>query len=57
MDGVLVATIDLNAPTETPRRIVYTKTWSSLAIHTISVRILGTDGRPRGDVDAFWILK
>ena len=57
VDGVLVATIDLRAAAETPRRIVYTKTWSTLAIHTISIRVLGTDGRPRGDVDAFWLLK
>ena len=57
VDGVLVATLDLNAAVERPRRIVYAKTWSSLAIHTISVRILGTVDRPRGDVDAFWILR
>ncbi len=57
LDGVLVATLDLNAPTESPRRVVFAKAWTGVAIHTISVKVLGTVDRPRGDVDAFWILR
>jgi hypothetical protein len=57
VDGVLMATIDLEAATEGARQAVYARSWTSIGIHTISVKVLGTVDRPRGDVDGFWILR
>lgn len=57
VDGVLEATIDLNAATTTYRYVAFTKTWSSVGTHTIKVVAVGTVGRPRVDVDAFGVIR
>jgi hypothetical protein len=57
LDGVRVTTIDLAAPALGPRQVVFTKTWSATAAHTVTVRNLGTDGRPLIEVDAFLVLR
>lgn len=56
VDGILVATIDL-AGLSTTRTLVFSKTWSTAGTRTISVRVLGTNGRPAVDVDAFVVLR
>jgi hypothetical protein len=33
--------------------VVWTYSWDSTATHRVTVRVLGTSGRPRIDVDAF----
>lgn len=53
IDGALVTTVDLYSPTAKMRRIVFTRSWATTASHTIEVRVLGTPGRPRVDIDAF----
>ena len=57
VDGVLVATVDLEASSLKPRRIVYGRTWDAVGEHTVSVRVLGTDGRPRVDLDAILVYR
>ncbi len=57
MDGSKVATVDLYASTNLPRKVVFSKAWSSSGSHTIAIKVLGTSGRPRVDVDAFVILR
>ena len=52
VNGVLVKTINLNAATTTNHKILFATTWSSSASRTVSIRISGTAGHPRGDVDA-----
>ena len=56
VDGVREATVDLYSSTTQARRVVFSKGWASPGGHTIEVRVLGTDGHPRVDVDAFVVL-
>jgi hypothetical protein len=53
VDGVKVATIDLYRASLRTRVVVWTYSWDSTATHRVTVRVLGTSGRPRIDVDAF----
>ena len=53
VDGVFQRTVDLRSATIAVRRIAYVRTWTSSGRHTLEVRIVGTSGRPRVDVDAF----
>jgi hypothetical protein len=52
VNGVLVKTINLRAATNANRRILYTAAWSTAKSRTVTIRISGTAGHPRGDVDA-----
>ncbi|MBA2558275.1 MAG: SpoIID/LytB domain-containing protein [Chloroflexi bacterium] len=54
LDDVLVRTIDLSAPSERPRRIMFVKSWPGRASHTIRVEVTGTG---RVDVDAFLVYQ
>jgi len=53
VDGAFVRTVDLRSNTGAVRRIVYARAWSSPGRHTLEIRVVGTPGRPRVDVDAF----
>jgi hypothetical protein len=57
VDGKLVQTIDLSAPTLQTRRVAFVKTWATSTKHTIRIVVLGTSGRPRVDVDAVLALR
>lgn len=57
INGKEVAVIDLHAATESPRRLVFTRTWRKWAERTIEVVVVGTEGRPRVDVDAYLVLE
>jgi hypothetical protein len=57
VDGVLITTVDLFASTSQPRMTVFTRSWTTLAQHTVQIKVKGTAGRPRVDVDAFVFLK
>jgi hypothetical protein len=57
VDGALATTIDLNAPTLGPRRVAFTRTWGSLATHTVTIKVLGTAGHPLVEVDAFLVVR
>jgi hypothetical protein len=57
IDGVAIQTIDLWSTTTKRRVLAFVKTWSTSATHTITVKVLGTAGRPRVDVDGFVTLR
>ena len=53
VNGALVKSINLHAATSAHRRILFATSWSTVASRTVSIRIGGTTGHPRGDIDAF----
>jgi len=53
VDGVLKTTVDLYASSYQNQRVVWAGNWSSSATRTVTVRVLGTEFRPRIDLDAF----
>ena len=56
IDGVLMATVDLRAPTVSPRRIVFTASGLTAGPHGIRIYVSGTLNRPRVDVDGIVVL-
>jgi hypothetical protein len=52
VNGVLKATVDLYASTYQNQRVAWSYTWSSSTSRTITIKVLGTSGRPRVDLDA-----
>lgn len=57
VDGQLAATIDLYRSSLRTRTVVFSKSWTTVAPHTVRVVVLGTSGRPRVDIDGFAILR
>ncbi|HSW42223.1 MAG TPA: S8 family serine peptidase [Patescibacteria group bacterium] len=57
LNGRRVATISQHARTSGSRVVLYEATLDPLVPHTIEVRVLGTAGHPRFDVDAFLVLR
>ena len=55
VDGVLVTKVDLGGAAQ-QRLIVFATSWSSSATHTITIKVMGTRGRARIDLDAFIVL-
>lgn len=53
VDGAYVRTVDLRGSSNAARRIAYVRSWASPGTHTLEIRVVGTSGRPRVDVDAF----
>ncbi len=53
VNGVLTATVDLYNATQQGQRVVWGGTWATAAARTITIKVLGTSGRPRVDVDGF----
>lgn len=56
IDGNYKVTIDLGK-TAANRMVQYTTTWSSVGSHKITIKVLGTSGRPRVDLDTFLYIK
>jgi hypothetical protein len=56
VDGVLAATVALNASTTTYRYVAFRRYWSSIGTHTIKVVSVGTPV-PRIDIDAFGVIR
>ena len=56
VDGSYVATVDLRGTGTALRRVAWTRTWTSVATRRVTIRVLGTPGRPRVDVDGFAIV-
>jgi Tol biopolymer transport system component len=54
VDGVLKATIDLKSTSTLKQQLVWATTFASSARHTVMIKVLGTSGRPRVDVDGFF---
>jgi hypothetical protein len=57
LDGVLTTAVDLRASALEPPTTVFARRWSLLGTHTVLIKVLGTAGRPRVDVDAFLVLR
>jgi hypothetical protein len=57
VNGSLKQTIDLYRASVGTRRIVAKLTWSSLNFRTITIRVVGTSGHPRVDLDAILALR
>jgi hypothetical protein len=53
VNGVYKATVDLYSVTTKKQTIVWASSWSTSAKRTITIKVLGTAGRPRVDVDGF----
>jgi hypothetical protein len=56
IDGVAAARVDLGAGTAQPRRIVFARNWTAVGAHSIRIKVLGTLGRPRVDLDGLVVL-
>jgi hypothetical protein len=56
IDGALVTTIDLKSTTGQARRILFSTGWGASGAHSIKIKVLGTSGRPRVNLDGFIIL-
>jgi hypothetical protein len=55
VNGVLKATVDLRSTTTLTKRAVWSVMYSTSATRTVMVKVVGTSGRPRIDVDGFLI--
>jgi len=53
VNGKKVKTVDLYSTAYGAQRVVWVGTWSSTASRKVTIRVLGTAGRPRVDLDAF----
>jgi hypothetical protein len=51
VNGTLVATVDLYAPTYQNQHVVWAGNWSTSASRGVTIKLLGTTGRPRVDLD------
>lgn len=56
VDGKYLTTVNLYSPDTQVRQIVFSRSWSSLARHTIRIEAVGTAGHPRVDIDALVVL-
>jgi hypothetical protein len=56
VDGVLAATVDTYAATTAYRQVVWSRSWSTYASHTIKLVVVGTAGHSRADLDAFEVV-
>jgi len=57
IDGLKVATIDLEAVNLQPRRVVFSRSWPTSTARTVELHVLGTAGRPIVTLDAFTFLR
>jgi hypothetical protein len=57
VNGTRVATVDLWAQTDQPQRVVWAKSWSSVARRTIAIRVVTAYGRPRVDIDGMVAIR
>lgn len=52
VNGTQVATVDLYSPTTRAQRVVWVGSWTTAVSRTVTIRVAGTSGRPRVDLDA-----
>jgi hypothetical protein len=55
IDGAYVKTVNLRASAFIPRRIVFSKSWSTSAKHTLAIQVVGTPGHPMVAIDQFGV--
>lgn len=56
VDGSYRTTISLRRSASLSRAVVFATSWGDAGAHSIEIRVLGTSGHPRVDVDAFIVL-
>jgi hypothetical protein len=56
LDGSLFKTIDLYSSSLLARKVVFAARWSAVGSHSITVKVAGTAGRPRVDLDSLIVL-
>lgn len=57
VDGVKVATVDLQSSTTLYRQAIWTRTWSGSAGHQLKIVVVGTSGRPTITTDGIAVIK
>ena len=57
VNGTKVGTVDLRAASLRYRNVVWTKVWATSATRTVTIRVKGTTGRPRVDIDGFIVTR
>jgi parallel beta-helix repeat protein len=57
VDGVYRTTVSLYRSTAESRRIIFRTSWTANGTHKVEIRVVGTAGHPRIDVDAFLVLR
>ena len=57
VDGVLVATVSLYRSSTDARHHVWSRSWSAVGPHVVTVTVRATTGHPRFDIDAWTVLK
>jgi len=57
VDGAYRTTVKLYRSTTATRRVVYRTSWTVPGRHTLEIRVVGTSGHPRVDIDVFGILR
>ena len=57
VDGIYLTTIDLYASTFRPRQVLFARNWLTSGRHSVTIRVLGTAGRPTVSIDAFIVLQ
>ena len=53
INGTLKGTVNLYSATTQKKRVVWSWNFATAATRTITIKILGTSGRPRVDIDGF----
>jgi hypothetical protein len=56
VNGVFSGNVDTFSSSSAARLMVFSKTWTSSARRTVEIRVAGTSGHPRIDLDAFVVL-
>ena len=54
VNGILTATVDLYSATLQKPQVLWRGVWSTNVTRTVTIKVLGTVGRPRIDVDGFF---
>lgn len=52
VNGTRVATVDLYSPDYQQQRVVWARSWTTSVSREVTIRVAGTSGRPRVDLDA-----
>jgi hypothetical protein len=55
VNGVLTATVNLYSASQQGQRVVWGGVWATSATRTITIKVLANAGRPRVDVDGFFV--
>jgi hypothetical protein len=56
LDGSFFKTVDLYSANLLARKVVFAARWSAVGSHSITVKVEGTSGRPRVDLDSLIVL-